>query len=431
MMNDANVISMPVVAKKMVLSRWLLWGLAVVVPLVLPLVFDSQYATSLMSQIGIAAILALSYNMLLGQTGLLSFGQAVYSGLGGFATIHALNAVKSGLFYFPVTLLPLVGELVGLCFGVLFGYVTTKRAGTVFAMITMGIAELVGAASLVFPGFGGEGGISGNRVVGTGLFGIDYGSGVQVFYLILAWMMVCMVLMYALTRTPLGRMANAVRDNTERVEFVGYNPQRVRYLMFVLASFFAGIGGGLTAINYEIVSHEYLSSHASAGPLLMAYIGGAGFFLGPVIGAIIVTFLQVVIGAFTKAWPIYMGTIFICMVLFAPHGVSGVVMQHRQAWKAGLMHRLIPAYLKSLMPAVAAILGAICLVESIYHLTEKSSEGPGMSLFGISYSVTTPTPWLASLLLIAIGIFFLHRSRAAVAEAWEGVMEKLQGRKSQ
>ena len=117
-------------------------------------------------------------------------------------------------FWLPVSLLPLVGGLGGAFFGVLFGYVTTRKAGTTFAMITLGIGEMVFASSLMFPDFfGGEGGVSTNRVVGNAVLGITYGPGRQVYYLIAVWCLLSMIAMYAWTQTPLGRIANAVRDN--------------------------------------------------------------------------------------------------------------------------------------------------------------------------------------------------------------------------
>jgi branched-chain amino acid transport system ATP-binding protein len=144
-----------------------------------------------------------------------------------------------------------VGGLSGLFFAVLFGYVTTKKAGTTFAMITLGVGELVFAMSLMFPEFfGGEGGITTNRAYGKPVFGISFGPQIQVYYLIAVYCFVCTAAMFAFTRTPLGRILNAVRDNPERVEFIGYNTQRVRYYAFIIAGFFAGIGGGLAAINF-------------------------------------------------------------------------------------------------------------------------------------------------------------------------------------
>ncbi|MEY4730597.1 MAG: hypothetical protein RL020_1755, partial [Pseudomonadota bacterium] len=222
--------------------KWGVWVVPAILIALLPLYFKSGFAINALNEIGIMIIFALSYNMLLGQSGMLSFGHAVYSGIGAYIAIHALNLIGKGSFSFPVTLLPLIGGLAGMLCGVILGYVSTKRAGTTFAMISMGIGEMVAACSLMFPAFfGGEAGISGNRMLGKGWFGISYGPSIEVYYLIAAWMMLAIIAMYALTHTPLGRMMNAVRDNPERAEFVGYNPQRVRYLAMILAGFFAGV----------------------------------------------------------------------------------------------------------------------------------------------------------------------------------------------
>lgn len=157
---------------------------------------------------------------------------------GCFFAIHAINLSASDTFFIPLSLVPLVGGIAGLTFGILFGYVTTKRSGTTFSMISLGIVELVFACSLMFPGFfGGEGGVSGNRVFGKALMGVSFGPQIQVYYLIAAWLFISTVAMFAISHTPLGRIANAVRDNPERAEFIGYDTQRVRYLMLILSGF--------------------------------------------------------------------------------------------------------------------------------------------------------------------------------------------------
>ena len=285
-----------------VLRRGLPWGAAALLLALLPLAFGQGFALTLLSQMGIMVIFALSYNMLLGQTGLLSFGHAVYAGLGAYFAIHTLNAVAAGTFNFPVTLLPLVGGAAGIAFGLAFGWVTTRKAGTTFAMISLGLGEMVAASALMLPGFfGGEGGITGNRVVGAPVLGITYGPAIQVYYLIAAWTLAAAAAMYALARTPLGRIANAVRDNPERAEFIGYDARMVRFLMMVLASFFAGVSGGLAAINFEIVNAENVGIARSGGVLLATFIGGTGYFLGPVLGAIVYTFFVLAISGWTKA----------------------------------------------------------------------------------------------------------------------------------
>ena len=245
-------------------GRWIIWGFFALILFVSPLLFTSSLSHTMLSQMGIAIIVCLSYNLLLGQGGMLSFGHAVYSGMGSFLAIHTLNQVSSGQLPLPVSLVPLAGGLAAGLFAVLFGWVTTKKAATPFAMITLGVGELVWAMSLMFPEFfGGEGGVSGDRVTGSKPFGITFGPQIQLYYLIAVYTFVCTALLFALTRTPLGRMLNAVRDNPERVEFVGYDTQMVRYIAFIIAGFFAGISGGLAALNFEIVTAEVVSAPRS------------------------------------------------------------------------------------------------------------------------------------------------------------------------
>ena len=199
--------------KPLNVGRWLIWSLFLLVLLIAPKVFSSNLSVTMLSQMGVAIIACLSFNMLLGQGGMLSFGHAVYTGLGAYLAMHALNSAASGALNIPVTLIPLVGGLGGMFFAFLFGYVTTRKAGTTFSMITLGMAELVFAMSLMFSEFfGGEAGVSGNRVVGHAFWGITYGPPIQVYYLTAAYSFVCVGLMYAFTRTPLGRILNAVRE---------------------------------------------------------------------------------------------------------------------------------------------------------------------------------------------------------------------------
>jgi branched-chain amino acid transport system permease protein len=331
--------------KPLDLGRWLVWGGTAVLFIVLPHLFTQGFALTLMSQAGIMVIFALSYNMLLGQGGMLSFGHAVYSGLGAYFAVHALNMIGKGQLALPVAALPLVGGIAGACFGVLFGWVTTKKSGTTFAMISLGIGEMVAASSLMLPGFfGGEGGVTANRTAGPALLGITYGPATQVYYLIAAWTFAAMVAMFALTQTPLGRIANAVRDNPERAEFVGYDTHVVRFLQLVLSAFFAGVAGALSAINFEIVTAENVGIMRSGGVLLATFIGGVGFFFGPVLGAIVFTFFVVWIANVTKAWLLYLGLFFVMMVLFAPGGIASVIVANLQVAKAGRLRRLLPAY---------------------------------------------------------------------------------------
>eukprot|EP01034_Spumella_vulgaris_P034574 gene34574-42649_t len=323
------------------LGRWLVWSGYALILLVAPLVFSKGGGLTLLSQMGTVMIFGLSYNMLLGQGGMLSFGHAVYSGLGAFFAIHAMNMAGAGQLPIPTSLIPLVGGVAGVGFGVLFGYVTTRKAGTTFAMITLGLVELVFASSLMFPGFfGGEGGVTTNRVIGGPVMGITYGPQIQVYYLIASWLFLCTAAVYAYTHTPLGRIINAVRDNPERVEFIGYDTQWVRYLVVILSSFFAGVSGGLSAINFEIVSAENVSAIRSGSILLFTFIGGIGFFFGPLLGAIVGILFSVLLSDFTPAWQLYLGLFFVLLVRYAPGGLGSLIMLLLRAAKFGHFGRI-------------------------------------------------------------------------------------------
>jgi branched-chain amino acid transport system permease protein len=401
-------------------------GLALICLLALPYVFTQGFALSLLCQMGIATIFALSYNMLLGQTGLLSFGHAVYFGLGAFCAMHALRwAGGTGIGgAWAVVLLPLIGGLGGLLAGLILGAVTTRRAGTIFAMISLGVGEMVASIAPMFPAlFGGEAGLSANRVFGAPLFGITFGPQRQVYFLIVAWALAAAWGMRALTRTPLGRMANAVRDNPERAQFVGYNPQMVRLLMLALSGFFAGIAGGLSAINYEIVTGETLGANTSALVLLMAFIGGVGQFYGPIIGAVLVTFLQTALSQYTHAWLFYFGLFFLFMVLNAPGGIASLIQLHRDPWRQGLLRWIWPQYALAALPVALTLAGLIGVVELIYRIAGGVEAGEtSWKLFGQAIDATRWQPWALALLLLAAGGAWLEKAWSGVAWQWQMVL---------
>ena len=398
---------------------------------VLPLIFPSGSALTMMSLMGIMIVFALSYNMLLGETGMLSFGHAVYYGLGGFFTVHAMNTVIHNHLPVPLPVMPLVGALGGLFFGVIFGAVSTRRAGTAFAMISLGLGELVASSSLILRGFfGGEEGVSTNRTKLLRVFGLNFGPQIEVYYLIAAWCLLAMLAMYALKRTPFGRMCNAVRENAERAQFVGYNPTMVRFMAFSLAGLFAGIAGGLAAINFELVNSAAVGAEQSGLVLLAAYIGGVGNFIGPVIGAVLVTWLEVMLSDLTDVWQLYFGLLFVAVVMFAPNGIAGLVMRHEPLWQArayGSMLRLALAYLIALVPALLLLAGLIMVIEMGYHLSVKASEGPTISLFHLTLNTTSALPWLAAAVLIGGGFFLFRLTWPLVDGVWHNALARAQG----
>ena len=408
-------------------GRWFLWGVTALLFVVLPFVFDKSFAITLLSQMGIMIIFALSYNMLLGQGGMLSFGHAVYSGLGAFFAIHAINWASAGAIWMPLALIPLVGGVFGALFGIIFGYVTTKKAGTPFAMITLGIGEMVFASSLMFPDFfGGEGGITTDRVYGGAFLGISFGPARQVYFLIAAWCFLCMVAMYAFANTPLGRISNAVRENPERVEFVGYNTQMVRFIVVIVSAFFAGISGALAAINFEIVSAENVSAIRSGGVLLATFIGGSLFFFGPILGAVIFIFFAVALSDYTKAWQLYLGAFFVLMVMFAPGGVASLVLMNLRVVKYGLFSRLRDPYVGVLLSGALLLLGCVMVIEMSYHLTLEIGRGTVMRLFGFPVDAASPEAWVVAIGTLVGGALAFWAMGRRFGREWGSVQERIE-----
>lgn len=385
----------------------------------------SGFAVSMLSQIGIMIIFALSYNMLMGQAGLLSFGHAVFLGLGGYVTAHVVTASKNG-FPLPLELTPLVGGVSGLGFAIVLGYFATKQRATAFAMITLGIGELVTSCALMFRiFFGGEGGVSTNRMTGHSLLGFGYGAPIQVYYLIVAWTAFSVAAMLLLTRTPLGRMANACRDNFERAQFVGYDPRMVRFFQFALSGAFAGIAGALYTLTYEIVTFDTVAGPLSANALLMTYIGGVGVFAGPVVGAVLIVLLQSWVSLLSNSWLVYAGVLFILMVTFAPMGLTGLVMMHQPIWRAGRMGFLVRPYLRLLVPGLLVMMGFVLVVELCSFLTIGAAQGKSLTLGKLTIDPHSPTPWLVASALLVGGGAWLRLAVGVFAVAWHAVTEHL------
>jgi branched-chain amino acid transport system permease protein len=409
-------------------GRYVIWSLFALALALSPLVFTSSLALTMLSQIGYLVIICLSYNILLGQGGMLSFGHAVYVGLGSFIAVHAMNLATRGAIPVPLVLIPLVGGLGGMFFAALFGFVTTKKSGTTFAMITLGIGELVASMALMFPGFfGGEGGVTTNRVYGQPFLGLTFGPQIQVYYLVAVYCFLCTAAMYAFTGTPLGRILNAVRDNPERVEFVGYNTQRVRYLAFIVAGFFAGIGGGLAAINFEIVNAmDSLSGLRSGGYLLFTFLGGAIFFFGPIIGAVLLVLASVLLSEMSKAWLLYLGLVFLFMVMYAPGGVASLIMMNLRVASFGKLRTLWVSYLALAGTALVAVLGMAAVVEMIYHIQLNSALGPVVPFLGARLDTQSVDSWAGAILVLLTGIALFEVVRRSFKQQWDAIQEDIE-----
>lgn len=401
------------------LARALPWIIATAFLMVMPLIFTQNSAITIMNQMAITIVFALAYNMLLGQGGMLSFGHAVYMGLGGFLCVHLMNYVENFEIPLPLPLLPLFGGIFGMGFAMLIGTFSTRNAGTVFAMISLGIGELIAACSIIIVVFfGGEEGISADRTYGLPVFGIEFIKQIEVYYLTTFWLVLSALLMYLFSRTPVGRMANAVRDNPERAEFLGYSARWVRYCSFIASGFFCGVAGGLFAINYEILTEENLNLITSGSILLITFLGGVGLFFGPIIGAITFTLLQTVLSLETELWQLYVGVLFLATVMFFPGGLAGLMAMHVPVVKLGKMNTLIVPYIKTLVPGAIGLLALSGLIEVIFHAKHATADDHVMSIYWTTFSTHDILPWVVLAVLSVGGIWLAKRNAPELLEAW-------------
>ncbi len=360
-------------------------------------------------QMLIAALFASAYSLLAGRAGMLSFGHAAYFGTGAFATAHAMNAMQ-GAGLLPTPLLPLVGAGAGLAIGVVAGWFATKRSGTAFAMITLAIAELLHALAPQLQGwFGGESGISMMRMPAWGL---SFGSTVQVYYLVLVWVLLSLALLYFHMRTPLGRLTLALRDNEHRLRFLGYGVHGLSVSAFALSAMFSGVAGSLLVISNESANYVLFDGHVSATVVLHSFIGGVGSFLGPALGAALMSFFGYALSDATQSWLLYQGVLFVLVMMFVPEGLSGLLR-----WCHGQSRRHGPGPLLPL--AAGAVLCALLLsgtlvftVELLQRfcsqdyraLAQAGGAWPPVTLFGHAWQPTAVTTWLLPLAALAAGV---------------------------
>ncbi len=373
----------------------------------------------------IASLFALSFNILSGQVGLLSFGHAAYFGIGAFGVLHLMMAVENG-FDFPTPLLPLAGAAAGLIAGLAAGYFATMRSGVYFALVTLAIAELFySLAPHLQSVFGGEAGMSSMRMP---WMGITFGSLLEVYYLVLGWVAVSILLLWAYTRTPFGRLTLAIRDNEQRVRFLGYNAHTSKVIIFAVSAMFSGIAGGLQVMSNEIANYALFGMNVSSEVVVQTYVGGTTLFFGPVVGATIFTLFAYLISDLTRSWLFYQGLIFVLVMLYAPAGIGGMVQHHLRHRRELDWSRLAGPYAAGAAGGLLVGAGVVFLTESVavlfgqeYAVMRRNMGGgfPPFDAFGFQWNPLSPLTWVIPVVLLGAGFFVIARVRRPIAEIWE------------
>jgi branched-chain amino acid transport system permease protein len=369
---------------------------------------------NVMIKVFIASIFALGFNLLWGQAGLLSFGHAAYFGLGTFGSIYLMNAIDHGA-RFPTPLVPLAGAAIGFAFGLVAGWFATIRSGVYFAMITVALAELVSAISLKWDSaFGGEAGIRSVRSP-WGPFGFQSTS--EVYYLILLWTTLVIVFLLWLQRSPWGLIVRGIREREERVRFLGYNSHAVKTLVFAISAGLSGLAGGLLALSDESANMVLFQGSGSAFVVLNTVIGGATVFAGPIVGAALTTVFSYYIAGVTQYWLLYLGVLFIFLVLYAPTGLAGLVAERALQVRCGEKTWLSRAELLRFAGLACLLVGFILAIELTgavlapeYAAQTAMNAGvhPAVRILGLDWHPTSPISILAIILLFAGGIVLMR-----------------------
>ena len=393
------------------MMKFILCCLAVVIVLAVPRFGDMAFLNAMVLVL-IAALYAMGYNLLWGQAGLISFGHATYFALGASTTIMMMNVIDAGSS-FPTPLLPLVGGLSSFLLGLIAGWFATIRTGVYFAMITVAITELVRAIVERWDSvFGGEAGLNSVRN-DWGPFGFQ--SLADVYYFTLAWTILGILFLWILQRSPLGLVIRGIREQEERVKFLGYDTHTLKTLVFAISAGMSGLAGSLLAFSNESTNVSLFEGANSTMVLVNTVIGGAGVFFGPAVGAALTTLFGYYVANATFYWLLYMGILFIVIVIYAPRGITGLAVDAVRRIAAG--ERLAyGAILRRTLGGLALASGTILAVEIIgvvvtpaYFAAAKSGNDawPPVEVLNIAWHPASPITLGTIAILLAVSWFLL------------------------
>lgn len=273
----------------------------------------------LLTEMVIFAIFAIGFNILLGYTGILSFGHAAYFGLAGYAM--GLTILH---WQWPLWLAMLAGVAVAGVAAVLIGLLIIRKAGIYFSMLTIAFGQMFFFVAMRWKSLtGGEDGLS-NIPRGT-LFGIDLTSPLRFYYFVAVVCLAAAAAAWKLLHSDFGQVLRAIRENEVRCAAVGYDVRRYKLAAFVVSALFAAVAGTLYVLMLRYAFPQTMDWIRSGSVVVMSLVGGLGTFGGPIVGATLITFLNNFVSFHTKYWQLVMGAVFVFFVLFFPRGIWGYV----------------------------------------------------------------------------------------------------------
>jgi branched-chain amino acid transport system permease protein len=312
------------------MMRRIPWALLVLLAMFFVPAVGSRFYTFLANDVAIWALFATSLNVLVGYTGLVSFGHAAYFGIGAYTT--GILMKKAGISF--LVAFPAAG-LVAAAFALVFGFFCVRLTKIYFAMLTLAFAQIVwaicfkwnevtggeqGMPEIPYPDFGGL-----ERLAGVLPFVGGYRTSEYFYFLTLILVGLCLWALRRIVGSPFGRMLTTIRENPERAEFIGVNVRRYELAAFVLSGAFAGLAGGLLGIFNRGVFPDFAYWTKSSEVLIMTLLGGMGTFYGPAVGAMVLLWLNQQIISYTEYWPLILGTILVLLLFVFPGGLAGAV----------------------------------------------------------------------------------------------------------
>jgi branched-chain amino acid transport system permease protein len=287
-----------------------------------------QYHLNMLTEIIIFALFAVSYNLLLGYAGLLSFGHAMFFGLGAFMTAVAIIHIPGLAIWNAV----LIGIMTNIVAGFVIGGLLLRHKGSYFALLTLAFNALFYAVATKWHSVtGGDDGLSITRPdINLGFISFPMSSLANFYYLTLIVIGAAIVFCWYFTHTAMGKTVLLMRENEERMKFLGYNTNISRLILFTFTGTVAGLAGVFYTLHFQFVSISAISVDMTTAVLLMTFVGGTKTFWGPILGAFVYIILQNYLSDITDRWPLVMGFIFVIMVLFVPGGLSEVIMDLKQ-----------------------------------------------------------------------------------------------------
>ena len=293
--------------------------LAILFPYILP-----KFQLRMVTEIIIMALFAMTWKMMLNEGGLFSFGHALYFGLGAYASVLGWLHIKGLSFMSGI----LLGGLVAGLLGLILGAFLVRLSGTYFALLTLAFNQLIWAIVWKWRDVtGGDDGLG--KFPKPDLLGLSMKDPANFYYVSLMIIGIGLFICWYFTQTPLGNVCASIKSNEERAKFIGFNVNASKLILLTVAGFFSGISGALYAQFQEFIATSTIDLGMSTNVLFMAFIGGIGYFWGPLIGSGIFVYLSEYLSSFTDRWEFFFGLIFIIIVLFAPQGILGIVKKKK------------------------------------------------------------------------------------------------------